>query len=565
MRRNSDETTRGVQESAHFVRSWIASADISSNSPVSFPDFSASDAQIQWQRFCDLLWYHDDLGLWLDVSRMHLNASELEALQPAMDRAFTAMHELEAGAIANPDEERQVGHYWLRNPQLAPSDDLRTHIAREVDDIEAFGRGVVHGEIKAPSGVPFTDVLWIGIGGSGLGPALMIRALQNNNQGLPFHFLDNVDPNGMSNVLGGLAGRFKTTLVVTVSKSGGTPEPHIGMEQARLKLEADGGQWAGQAVAITMLNSRLDQQAQQEAWLKRFDMFDWVGGRTSITSAVGLLPGALIGCDIRDFLAGAAQMDEATRVADSRRNPAALMAASWYVAGEGKGRRDMVVLPYRDRLEVFSRYLQQLVMESLGKRLDRDGNVVHQGIAVYGNKGSTDQHAYVQQLRDGVDNFFATFIEELEDSEDIPVIKNERPGDFLDGFLQGTRSALTEGGRQNMTITMRCFDERRLGALVALFERAVGLYGELVNVNAYHQPGVEAGKKAAAAILDLQQRVEEVLQDGVPRTVSEIRQVLDDGSDESIFWIMRHLTGNKRQYNAQGDWSSPAGMRFSKD
>ena len=565
MRRNSDETTRGVQESAHFVRSWIASADISSNSPVSFPDFSASDAQIQWQRFCDLLWYHDDLGLWLDVSRMHLNASELEALQPAMDRAFTAMHELEAGAIANPDEERQVGHYWLRNPQLAPSDDLRTHIASEVDDIEAFGRGVVHGEIKAPSGVPFTDVLWIGIGGSGLGPALMIRALQNNNQGLPFHFLDNVDPNGMSNVLGGLAGRFKTTLVVTVSKSGGTPEPHIGMEQARLKLEAAGGEWAGQAVAITMLNSRLDQQAQQEAWLKRFDMFDWVGGRTSITSAVGLLPGALIGCDIRDFLAGAAQMDEATRVADSRRNPAALMAASWYVAGEGKGRRDMVVLPYRDRLEVFSRYLQQLVMESLGKRLDRDGNVVHQGIAVYGNKGSTDQHAYVQQLRDGVDNFFATFIEELEDSEDIPVIKNERPGDFLDGFLQGTRSALTEGGRQNMTITMRCFDERRLGALVALFERAVGLYGELVNVNAYHQPGVEAGKKAAAAILDLQQRVENVLQDGVPRTVSEIRQVLDDGSDESIFWIMRHLAGNKRQYNAQGDWSNPAGMRFSKD
>ena len=564
MRSNSDETTRVVQESAHLVRFWIASADISSTLPVSFPDFSASDAQIQWQRFCDLLWYHDDLGLWLDVSRMHLNAPELEALQPAMDRAFTAMQELEAGAIANPDEERQVGHYWLRDPQLAPSDEVRTHISREVDEIEAFGRAVVRGEIKAPSGASFTDVLWIGIGGSGLGPALMIRALQNNNQGLPFHFLDNVDPNGMSNVLGGLSGRFKTTLVVTVSKSGGTPEPHIGMEQARLKLEDAGGEWAGQAVAITMLNSRLDQQAQQESWLKRFDMFDWVGGRTSITSAVGLLPGALIGCDIRDFLAGAAQMDEATRVADSRRNPAALMAASWYAAGDGKGRRDMVVLPYRDRLEVFSRYLQQLVMESLGKRLDRDGNVVHQGIAVYGNKGSTDQHAYVQQLRDGVDNFFATFIEELEDSQDIPGIKNERPGDFLDGFLQGTRSALTEGGRQNMTITMRRFDERRLGALVALFERAVGLYGELVNVNAYHQPGVEAGKKAAAAILDLQKRVEEVLQDGVPRTVSEIRQVIDDGSDESIFWIMRHLTGNKRQYIAQGDWSSPAGIRFSK-
>ena len=335
------------------------------------------------------------------------------------------------------------------------------------------------------------------------------------------------------------------------------------MEQARHRVESRGGRWADQAVAITMVDSKLDREAQQDGWLKRFSMFDWVGGRTSITSAVGLLPGALIGADIRDFLAGAAQMDDATRLADLRRNPAALMAASWFVAGDGKGRRDMVVLPYRDRLEVFSRYLQQLVMESLGKRLDRDGNEVNQGIAVYGNKGSTDQHAYVQQLRDGVDNFFATFIEVLEDVSDIPVIKDECPGDFLDGFLQGTRSALTEGGRQSLSISMRRFDARRLGALIALFERAVGFYGDLVNINAYHQPGVEAGKKAAAAILDLQSRVEAVLKDGAPRTVSEIRQAVGDGSDEAIFWIMRHLAGNDRGYRAEGDWANPASIRFS--
>ena len=170
----------------------------------------------------------------------------------------------------------------------------------------------------------------------------------------------------------------------------------------------------------------------------------------------------------------------------------------------------------------------------------------------------------VQQLRDGVDNFFATFIECLEDVEDIPVIKEERPGDFLDGFLQGTRSALTEGGRQNMSITMRKFDARRLGALIGLFERAVGLYGELVNINAYHQPGVEAGKKAAADVLDLQSRVESVLKDGASRSVAEIRQALGEGSDESVFWIMRHLTANKRGYTAEGDWASPASMRFSK-
>ena len=531
---------------------------------MSFPDFSSSDAQIQWQRFCDLLWYHDDLGFWLDISRMHVNAEHLTALEPRFDQAFKAMQALESGSIANPDEQRQVGHYWLRTPELAPTPEAGQHVSSEVDRIEQFGQDVLNGAIKAPNGQPFTDVLWIGIGGSGLGPILMIQALQSTGQGLPFHFLDNVDPNGISAVLDGLEPRLATTLVVTVSKSGGTPEPQLGMEQARHRLEASGGTWSKQAVAITMLDSRLDQKAQAEDWLQRFDMFDWVGGRTSITSAVGLLPGALIGCDIRDFLAGAAQMDEATRVEDLRRNPAALMAAAWFVAGDGRGQRDMVVLPYRDRLEVFSRYLQQLVMESLGKREDRDGQVVHQGIAVYGNKGSTDQHAYVQQLRDGVDNFFVTFIEVLEDSAACPVINDQNPGDFLDGFLQGTRSALTESDRQNMSITMQRFDARRLGALIALFERAVGLYGELVNINAYHQPGVEAGKKAAAAVLGLQSRVESVLNDRVARSVAEIRQVLGEESDESIFWILRHLAGNNRGYVAQGDWANPASMRFSK-
>merc|ERR1712185_436589 len=129
----------------------------------------------------------------------------------------------------------------------------------------------------------------------------------------------------------------------------------------------------------------------------------------------------------------------------------------------------------------------------------------------------------------------------LEDVEDIPEIKEERPGDFLDGFLQGTRSALTEGGRQNMSITMRRFDARRLGALIGLFERAVGFYGELVDINAYHQPGVEAGKKAAAAILDLQKQVEQLLSDGTARSVQQIAQELGDPAhQEAVFFILRH-------------------------
>jgi glucose-6-phosphate isomerase len=528
------------------------------------PPLQGSDPAALWQRFQHLLWYDGGLGIWLDISRMGVREQDLEALREPFSRAHTAMAELESGSIANADEQRQVGHYWLRDPSLAPDPQTAGHIREEVDRIADFGAGILDGSTRTPSGQAFTDVLWIGIGGSGLGPLLMVRALQNPGAGLPFHFLDNVDPEGFSRSFATLGPRLATTLVIVVSKSGGTPEPHLGMTQARARLEAAGGHWPGQAVAVTMLGSRLDQQAEADQWLARFDMFDWVGGRTSITSAVGLLPGVLIGADIRSFLDGAAAMDGLTRAAKTTDNPAALLAAAWYVAGEGRGRRDMVVLPYRDRLEVFSRYLQQLVMESLGKRLDRQGEVVHQGLAVYGNKGSTDQHAYVQQLRDGLDNFFVTFIEVLEDPQDIAAIAGENPGDFLEGFLQGTRSALSEGGRQNLTISLRRFDARSLGALVALFERAVGLYGELINVNAYHQPGVEAGKKAAAAVLDIQQRLDNLMADGVTRALAEIATALQLQSPDPVFWILRHLCANPRGYVVEGDWAVPEQLRFQR-
>ena len=148
-------------------RSWIPSVGMHRQGPMSFPDFSASDAQIQWQRFCDLLWYHEDLGIWLDISRMHVNPSHLEQLQPGFDKAFAAMAELEAGAIANPDEQRQVGHYWLRNPDLAPDRSVGEHISAELRRLQSFGAEVLEGRLKASNGEPFTDVLWVGIGGSG--------------------------------------------------------------------------------------------------------------------------------------------------------------------------------------------------------------------------------------------------------------------------------------------------------------------------------------------------------------------------------------------------------------
>src|SRR5207247_7814124 len=162
------------------------------------------------------------------------------------------------------------------------------------------------------------------------------------------------------------------------------------------------------------------------------------------------------GFDIDNFLAGAAAMDARTRIPDTAQNAAMLLALAWYYAGNGKGEKDVVILPYKDRLVLFSKYLQQLVMESLGKEKDLEGKIVHQGIAVYGNKGSTDQHSYVQQLRDGVWNFFLTFIEVDKDRRKpaIEVKDDVTRGDYLHGVLRGTRSALYESGRESITLSI---------------------------------------------------------------------------------------------------------------
>src|SRR5262249_21747043 len=162
------------------------------------------------------------------------------------------------------------------------------------------------------------------------------------------------------------------------------------------------------------------------------------------------------------MLAGAAAVDELTRVTTTRSNPAALLALMWHYVGKGRGEKDMVVLPYKDRLLLFSRYLQQLVMESLGKEKDRKGRVVRQGISVYGNKGSTDQHAYVQELREGLANFFVTFIRVAEDrrGESMIVGEGATSGDYLLGFLEGTRRALFDNDRESITIGLPRVDAR---------------------------------------------------------------------------------------------------------
>ena len=506
-------------------------------------------AQKLWKRYQEHLCVCREIGLTLDISRMQFGPDFFPGMEPAMQRAYAAMTELEHGAIANPDEGRMVGHYWLRAPELAPTPEIAAEIEFTTRAVQEFAADIHQAAITTPAGTPFRRLLVIGIGGSALGPQFVADALGSSADRMKPHFFDNTDPDGMDRVLAEIGSGLADTLTVVISKSGGTKETRNGMLEARAAYQRAGLAFPGYAVAVTGAGSELDQTAACEKWLARFPMWDWVGGRTSVTSAVGLLPAALQGIDIAGLLDGAQACDTITRYSETRRNPAALLALMWHHATGGRGARDMVVLPYRDRLLLFSRYLQQRIMESIGKELDLTGRVVNQGISVYGNKGATDQHAYVQQLREGVPNFFVTFIQVLKDRAGTsPAVEpGVTSGDYLFGFLQGTRQALAEKDRESFTITVDELDARTIGVLIALYERAVGFYASLVGINAYHQPGVEAGKKAAGVVLKLQEELFALLRSrpGEQLTADEAATALGRGDQaETAFHILRHGAAN---------------------
>lgn len=507
--------------------------------------------------------------LFIDAHHMDLPADWTTQRADALAKAHAAMVAIEGGAVANADEQRMVGHYWLRDPERAPTPEIRTAIAGTLDRIRTFAADVHEGRVRGSSGQQLVNVLVIGIGGSALGPQLAAAALTSPSDRMRPFFFDNTDPDGMDRTLAaigktsaGLAG----TLAVVISKSGGTKETRNGQLYAQAAFTRAGLDFAQHAVAVTGEGSELERTAA--GWRARFPMWDFVGGRTSELSAVGLLPAALQGVDIDGFLAGARAMDALTRVPDPLQNPAMLLAVCWHHATGGAGQKDMVVLPYKDRFELFSRYLQQLVMESLGKEHDRAGHLVHQGISVYGNKGSTDQHAYVQQLRDGVDNFFVTFIEALRDHQtsapEVFVEENVTSGDYLLGFMLGTQRALAEKGRRSVTLTVSDCSVQTLGALIALYERTVGIYAELVNINAYHQPGVEAGKKAAASVLKLQHQLVGALT-STPQSAAELCLAIGADADAFTAWkVLEHLAANGRVSRQRADAQDPLSARYSR-
>src|ERR1019366_8787614 len=267
-----------------------------------------------WNRYKKHLCRVDSVGLTLDISRMTFDDSFFARMEPSIQKAYAAMDALEKGAIANPDENRMVGHYWLRAPDLAPNPTLAKEIKDTLNSIKTFAANVHSGKTKPPSAAKFTQILSIGIGGSALGPEFVADALSDpSSDKMHIHFIDNTDPDGIERVLKILSGKLAETLTLVISKSGGTPEPRNGMLIAGAAYKSAGLDFARHAVAITMPGSHLDKIDVNDKWLARGPMFDWIGGRTSELSAVGLVPAALQGIDIDAMLAGAATIDIATR------------------------------------------------------------------------------------------------------------------------------------------------------------------------------------------------------------------------------------------------------------
>ena len=490
--------------------------------------------------------YWPQTGLMMDWSGMGLDGDFLGTMAGKIAEAQAGMKDLEGGAIANPDEGRMVGHYWLRAPGLAPTAELRKEIEDCVSKIKGFVSRVHRGQVKTEKGDTFRHVIVGGIGGSSLGPMFVADALDRPEDKMDLYFMDNTDPAGMDKVFQAVKADLDAALTIIISKSGGTIETRNCMVEAKAFYEANGLDFARHAVCVTGVGSKLDGVAVAEGWIDRFPMWDWVGGRTSVMSAVGLLPLALKGVDIDGFLAGAADCDSLGRSEDVYDNPALLLALSWYRCSGGQGGTTQVVLPYKDSLTLFAKYLQQLIMESLGKEFDLDGKEVHQGLAVMGNKGTSDQHSYVQQLVAGPSNIFVTFVQVLADraGTSMEVGEGSTSGDYLNAFMLGSKRALEDHGKRTLVITVPAVDAYHVGQLIAVFERAVSLYAIMIHINAYHQPAVEFGKKAAGGLIELKNRAAAALLEGKKAmTAGELAAQL--GADESdVFRLMLHLCSN---------------------
>lgn len=474
-------------------------------------------------------------GLYVDLSKQTWSAEGFEA---ALDLARTCDVEgrraaLFGGEAVNNTEGRAVLHPALRAADKADFHALGEAVSKEVDEtrrsIAAFAQGVRSGAETGGSKQPFQAIVHIGIGGSDLGPRLLWDALRPLEPAIDLRFVANIDPRDMAEALAGL--EPETTLVVVVSKTFTTQETLANAELAKAWLaeSLSPRRMARHLIGVTAAPEKA------EAWGcgRTFGFRDWVGGRYSLWSAVSLSVAVALGWDVFErVLNGARAMDEHFLEAALEVNAPVLLALAQVFNVEGLNRHARTVAPYAHGLRRLPAFLQQLEMESNGKRVRRDGKPVNTatGPIVFGEPGTNGQHAFFQQIHQGPQVVPAEFVVIGHTSEaamdaregDAPLWSNalaQAQALMIGKSEAEARAELIAAGadkaeadrlaphktfpgdRPSTTILLDALTPEAVGALIALYEHKTFVEGVIWDINSFDQWGVELGKVLAKAIL----------------------------------------------------------------
>jgi glucose-6-phosphate isomerase len=462
----------------------------------------------------------------LDVVKRLLQLAEQQGIAGAIERLFS-------GAHVNTTEDRPALHTALRAHAGERPGETDAAIAETRARLSRAAAAVISGELRGYTGRAFTDLVHIGIGGSHLGPELAVEALGRSMSGAPrCHFVANVDGDALTAALAGL--RPETTLFIVVSKSFSTIETRVNAVSARgWFLERTGRPDALQHhfFAVTANVPAAQQFGISETMT--YPMWDWVGGRFSLWSAVGLPIGMTAGPTAFDtFLEGARDLDQHFRHAPPASNAPLLMALMGIWNYNFLGATSHAVLPYNRRLRLLPDYLQQLEMESNGKSVHHDGTAVgvHSMPIVWGGEGTNGQHAFHQLLHQGTRAFTADFILTAHAEHDL---HEHHRWLLANGLAQSQAMMIGQdapdphhqvaGNKPTSTILLDRLTPYTLGSLLALYEHKVFCQGVIWNINSFDQWGVELGKRLALPIYDQLGGAAVVHQD--PTTQRLIRQL----------------------------------------
>jgi glucose-6-phosphate isomerase len=460
-------------------------------------------------------------GLLLDFSRQRLDRDVLGALLRLADERGlrAAIEAMFRGEIINASERRQALHVALRGAR-SPVDDSAANpwgaaITRAVLDerarMLAFAAAVRRGDIKSSAGRPFSQVIHIGIGGSDLGPCMAVEALRAYADGPRVEFVSNVDGCDLGDALAGADPA--TTLFVICSKTFTTQETLANARSARAWLTAALGEAAVREhfAAVSVNAQAMDAFGVHPDY--RFALWDWVGGRYSLWSSIGLSIAIAIGVPrFGELLAGGAAMDRHFREAGWERNLPVLMALLGVWNINFLRLPTLAVLPYDARLRRFPAFLQQLEMESNGKRVDLGGDVVDYETApvVWGEPGSNAQHSFFQLLHQGTPRAALDLLVGAESSCGRAEHQQLAIANCLaqaEAFMRGQQGVpaerIHEGNRPATVLAFRRLDPWTLGQLVALYEHKVFVQSVIWGINAFDQFGVELGKKLCDGLLPL--------------------------------------------------------------